>query len=53
MPNKDAPEPKATTPNHDTKIDALFDEALDDLYGKVTSGNFIGHCPTPRKEQTE
>ena len=41
MPNKDAPEPKVITPNTDTTIDALFDEAVEDLQSKVTSGNFF------------
>ena len=35
-------------PNHDTTIDALFDEAVDDLQSKVTSGNFF-----PTRKETE
>ena len=48
MPNKDAPEPKVITPNTDTKIDALFDEAVEDLAKKVTTGNFF-----PTRKETE
>ena len=62
MPNKDAPEPKVITPNTDTTIDALFDEAVEslrrndalvnnvlkDLETRIMTGNFF-----PTRKETE
>lgn len=55
MPYKDLPkpDPKKITPFHDNSHDALFDEALDEMEAKIRSGNFVGHCPTPRKGKSE
>lgn len=55
MPYKDAPTPdkQKATRYHDNSVDALFDEALDEMQAKIMTGNFIGHCPTPRKEHEE
>ena len=55
MPLKDlpTPDPKKASRHQDNSFDALFDEALDELQAKITTGNFIGHCPTPRKEHEE
>jgi len=47
------PDPKKVTPFHDNYRDALFDEALDEMEAKIRSGNFVGHCPAPRKGETE
>lgn len=44
------PDPKKVTRYHDNSLDALIDEALDEMEAKIKTGNFIGHCPTPRKE---
>lgn len=43
------PDPKKVSRYHDNSLDALIDEALDEMEAKIKTGNFIGHCPTPRK----
>ncbi len=43
------PDPKKLSRFHDNYFDALFVEALDEMEAKIKTGNFIGHCPTPRK----
>ena len=43
------PDPKKVSRYHDNSLDALIDEALDEMEAKIKAGNFIGHCPTPRK----
>ena len=56
MPYKELPTPdkQKATRCHDNSFDALFDEALDEMQEKLLrTGNFIGHCPTPRKEHEE
>ena len=28
-------------------------EVADGLFGKIMTGNFVGHCPPPKKEESE
>ena len=50
MPLKDLPTPdsKKVTRYHDNSIDALIDEALDDMEAKIRSGNFV---PSPANKE--
>lgn len=33
----------------DTEENKEWEKAVDELYAKIQSGNFVGHCPPPKK----
>ena len=37
----------------DTEENKEWERAVDELYGRIMTGNFVGHCPPPKKEESE